>query len=133
MDQLKQVRDNVNEYIYAGKQMTLAERIRYDNYLQNFYELSIKEYNNQKFSCDDFSKLFNRMALYHILPSGNPCTILQAYDHLTSTESQWVFLKRCLQDCRLYSAEHCYKADIDEQDILLFIYGEFDAVLKTLK
>lgn len=135
MDQLKQVRDNVEKYIYAGKQMTLVERIRYDNYLKNLYELIINEINNQQFSSDNFYKLFNGITMHELIPGLIYSTIEKNYEYAASNlKSQWTFLKKCLQGCMLYiSLDVCYKANADERVILLFIYDAFDKVLKTLK
>jgi hypothetical protein len=50
--------------------------------------------------------------------------------------SQWPLLKECFKECYYYyrSADSYFiRRSEDEMTILLYIYDEFDAVLKTLK
>ena len=125
MDQLKEVKYQIAAYFAGIKNMKLAERIRYEYFLDYLYKISIKTLNGERITIEDFANL---------LWNFKNCDI-----SIIKLDTSWSSLRIHLRQTYLIhnttrtNFVTNSKHDYDDKTIMFYIYSKFDEVIKQNK
>lgn len=143
MDQLKEVRDRIAERITEKKSMPLAEQIRYEKYLDCLYKMSIKTLNGEKFNENEFNIIFKIDGInsYKFYGPKSVSSKVSGDDYIPmlsafcQSSDQWQCLNICLRGMfyNVSNIGYYYKLCEDNKVFMLYVYDQFDEVLKHMK
>lgn len=126
MDQLKQVRDSVEIFMFDRTAMTFPEKIRYSNYLDNFTKMANKALVNELLSTNDLNDLFLCDAYAReygkLLHNLNLDNVDKTHKVFT-----WVNLSKIIMSYLRLMPDNSDINCNDERLVLIYMYRKFSA------